>query len=89
MGFLDKLLSREPPSKDIAKRRLRLALVHDRQPLSPSPMQTIKEEIIEAISTHVEIDKDKTDIALAQSAGCPKLFADRPILGRGRGASSR
>lgn len=85
MGFLDKLLSREPPSMDIAKRRLRLALVHDRQPLSPSPMQTI----IEAISKHVEIDKDKTDIALAKSAGYPTLFADMPILGRERGASSR
>ena len=85
MGFLDKLLTREPPSKDIAKRGLRLVLVHDRQPLSPSPMQAIKE----AISKHVEIDKNKTDIALAQSAGCPKLFADIPILGRGRGATSR
>lgn len=85
MGFLDKLITREPPSKDIAKRGLRLVLVHDRQPLSPSPMQAI----MEAISKHVEIDKDKTDIALAKSPGYPTLFADIPILGRARGASSR
>ncbi len=86
MGFLDKLLVREPPSKDVAKRRLRLVLVHDRQPLSPGLLQTIKEEIVVAISKHVEVDKENAQLTLAEGVGHLKLIADIPILSRGRGA---
>jgi cell division topological specificity factor len=84
VGFLDKLFSREPPSKDIAKRRLRLVLVHDRQLLSPGLMRAIREEIIVAISKHVQVDADKTELTLAEGAGCHNLVANIPIIGRAR-----
>ena len=85
MGFLDRLLKRAPPSKQIAKERLQLVLVHDRQPLSPEILQRIKDEIITVISKHVEIDQENTEITLSRGRGYQKLIANIPIRNpRGR-----
>ena len=85
MDFLNKLLTREPRSKDIAKQRLQLVLVHDRQPLSPGLLQTIKEDIVTAISKHIDVDKDNAQLTLSQAAGRHRLIVDVPIHGRERG----
>lgn len=79
MGFLDRLFNREPASKEIAKERLQLVLVHDRQPLSPKLLQTIKDDIIVVISKHVDIDRENTKIKLTRGRGRQKLIADIPI----------
>jgi cell division topological specificity factor len=85
MGFLDRLLKRQPASKEIAKERLQLVLVHDRQPVSPELLRMIKDEIILVISKHVEIDRENTQITLSRGRGYQKLIADIPILNpRGR-----
>ena len=86
MGFVSKLLTREPRSKDIARQRLQLVLVRDRQSLSPGLMQTIRDEILLAISRHVEVDKENAKLTLSQSAGHHRLIADIPLRGRGRRA---
>ncbi len=86
MGFVNKLLGREPRSKDIAKQRLQLVVVRDRHFLSPGVMQTIKGEIIQAISKHIEVDEENTKLTLSRSAGHHRLIADIPIQGRGRRA---
>jgi cell division topological specificity factor len=86
MGFVSKLLTREPRSKDIARQRLQLVLVRDRQSLSPGLMQTIRDEIILAISKHLEVDEDNAKLTLSQSAGHHRLIADIPLQGRGRRA---
>ncbi len=79
MGFLDRLFKRERPSKEIAKERLQLVLVHDRQPLSPELLQVIKDEIIVVISKHVDIDQENTEVSLSRERGYQKLIADIPI----------
>ncbi|HUV73645.1 MAG TPA: cell division topological specificity factor MinE [Anaerolineae bacterium] len=86
MGFVSKLLTREPRSKDIARQRLQLVLVRDRQSLSPGLMQTIRDEIILAISKHLEVDEDNTKLTLSQSAGHHRLIVDIPLQGRARRA---
>lgn len=86
MGFVSKLLTREPRSRDIARQRLQLVLVRDRQSLSPGLMQTIRDEIILAISKHLEVDEDNAKLTLSQSAGHHRLIADIPLQGRGRRA---
>lgn len=86
MGFVSRLLTREPRSKDIARQRLQLVLVRDRQSLSPGLMQTIRDEIILAISKHLEVDEDNAKLTLSQSAGHHRLIADIPLQGRGRRA---
>ena len=50
MGFLDRLFGRqEPTSREIAKDRLQLVLVHDRVKLSPGMMDLMKDELITAL----------------------------------------
>ena len=53
-----KLLNRNrKTSKEIAKDRLKVVLIHDRANISPEIMQAIKNDIIEVISHYVDIDK--------------------------------
>jgi cell division topological specificity factor len=84
MGFVSRLLTRELRSKDIARQRLQLVLVRDRQCLSPGLMQTIRDDIIVAISKHLEVDKDNAQLTLSQSAGHQRLIVDVPLQSRGR-----
>lgn len=86
MGLVDKLLAREPRSKDIAKQRLQLVLVYDRQVISPGLMQTLKEDIILAISRHLDVDASNAELSLSRSAGCHRLTLDIPLVGRERRA---
>jgi cell division topological specificity factor len=86
MGILQRLVKREPPSRDVAKERLQLVLVHDRQPVPPDLLETIKDEIILAISRHVDIDRENAEVAVSRGKGYQKLVADIPILNRRRSA---
>ncbi len=85
MSFLHRLVNRQPPSKEIAKERLQLVLVHDRQPLPPDLLQTIKDELIVTISRHIDIDQENTEVIVSQGKGYQKLVANMPIRSpRGR-----
>jgi cell division topological specificity factor len=79
VGFLDRLLTKEPVSKDIAKKRLQLVILHDRQPLSPGLVQTMKSDIIVAISKYIEVDEDNAQITISQGAGHHRIIADIPL----------
>jgi cell division topological specificity factor len=84
VGFLDKLLTREPASKDIAKKRLQLVILQDRQPLSPGLVQTMKTDIIVAISKYIEVDEDNAQVTISRGAGHHRIIADVPLQGPGR-----
>ncbi|MBS3898012.1 MAG: cell division topological specificity factor MinE [Dethiobacter sp.] len=72
-------LAGKQDSKDIAKERLRLVLVHDRASVSPEFMEQIKEEIIKVISKYMEIDTANTVINLHKSEGTAVLEANLAI----------
>ncbi len=86
MSFLDKLFpKRQPTSKDIAKERLRVVLIHDRTDVSPELLQTLKLEIISVISKHVIIDEAAgIDVNVSHTRGQSRLVADIPLLGMRR-----
>jgi cell division topological specificity factor len=86
VGFLNRLLTRDPASKDIAKKRLQLVIVHDRQPLSPGLMRTMKNDIIVAISKYVEVDEENAQLTVSQVAGHHRIVADIPVQGPRRRA---
>ncbi len=76
--FFAKLLRGSDNSKDQAKERLRLVLVHDRASLSPGLLESLKEDLIEVLSKYMEIDEpglevdfDKNDDAVALVANIP------------------
>jgi cell division topological specificity factor len=91
MGFLDRLLGRrEPTSRDIAKERLQLVLVHDRIKLSPALLDKMKDEMITVISRYVEIDASSVEVNFSQSKRESRLVVDIPVVGpAGQSASRR
>ena len=71
-------------SRQVAKERLQLVLVHDRAQISPQLLETLKDEIIAVISQHVAIEREGVEITLAQNRRESRLQADIPIASRPR-----
>lgn len=85
MRFLDRLFGRhEPTSRQVAKDRLQLVLVHDRISISPAMLDTMKDEMIKVISKYVEIDPDGVEVTFSQSKRQSRLTADIPVVGPAR-----
>ncbi|MBC8060166.1 MAG: cell division topological specificity factor MinE [Clostridiaceae bacterium] len=80
---LFKLFSNRSASKEVAKDRLKLILIHDRSDLSPELLELIKGEIMKVISTYAEIDASEVDIRLTKTdeseGNAPALVASIPI----------
>ena len=80
MSVFARLFRRkEPTSREVAKERLQLVLIHDRVKLSPDVLQRMKDELVGAISKYVEIDRDGIEISLTQNK---RLVVDMPLLER-------
>jgi len=73
------------PSKDVAKDRLKLVLIHDRANVSPQFLEMIKSEIIKVITNYIEIDESELEIQLTRTQSedgqgiVPALIANIPI----------
>lgn len=73
-------------SKNIAKERLKLVLVHDRSDLSPKFLEMVKGDMIRVIEEYAEIDEGALDIKLtrmkreADGAPMSALVANIPII---------
>jgi cell division topological specificity factor len=82
---LSKLFGKSKSSKDVAKDRLKLVLIHDRANVSPQFLEMIKGEIIKVISNYMEIDVSELDIQLTRTKSddgdkmVPALVANIPI----------
>jgi len=83
MFDLFKFLSRDNLSKNVAKERLKLVLVHDRSNCSPEFLDMIKGDLIHAISEYIDIEEEGFDIKITQTTddetGRPALVANIPI----------
>jgi len=60
------LFKRKETSKDVAKERLKLVLVHDRTDISPKFLEMIKDDILETISKYADVETDGLDIKLTR-----------------------
>ncbi|QEK12301.1 cell division topological specificity factor MinE [Crassaminicella thermophila] len=81
-----KFFSKEDSSsKNVAKERLKLVLVHDRTNCSPHFLEMVKGDIIKVISDYMEIDEDGLDIKISKTKRStdntmvPALMANIPI----------
>jgi cell division topological specificity factor len=80
MRFLDRLFRRKSASsQDIAAQRLQLVLTHDRANISPGMLEVLKDEIIEVISKHLEIETDKVIVSFTEDNRETRLVADIPV----------
>jgi cell division topological specificity factor len=78
-NFLNRLFGRAPSSADEAKERLKLVLIHDRTDLSPGVLDSLRDEIIDVISRHVEIDPAAVRIEMSHEGREQRLIADIPL----------
>ncbi|MDP4093346.1 MAG: cell division topological specificity factor MinE [Bacillota bacterium] len=82
---LSKIFGKSKSSKDVAKERLQLVLIHDRANVSPQFLEMVKGEIIKVISNYMEIDESALDIQLTRTKNeegdrvVPALIANIPI----------
>lgn len=65
-----KVFSNEPKtSKNVAKERLKLVLVHDRVDCSPQLLDMIRRDILKVIANYAEIEEDGLEIKMSKSRG--------------------
>ena len=80
--LISKLFYRENmTSRDIAKERLRLVLVHDRSSSSPELLNALKEDLIRGIREYMEIDEAALVVDLANEEDAVALIANIPVKG--------
>ncbi len=80
-GLFRKILGKSESSKDIAKRRLKFALIYDKLEVSDDILSDLHRDIVEVISRYFEIDKEalKLDIRRADNLSSA-LIVNTPIL---------
>jgi len=80
-----KIFGRQKNSKEVAKERLKLVLIHDRANVSPQFLEMLKSEIIKVITNYMDVDESALDIQLTRTKSddgenyVPALFANIPI----------
>lgn len=79
LDFLWRLFRPSPASKDIAKERLRLVLVHDRANVSPELLKLLKNDLIQVISRYMEIDEKGLEVTLETTNDMVALVASIPV----------
>lgn len=80
LEFINRMLGKESASKNVAKERLRLVLVHDRASISPHMLNQLKEDLIKVISNYMEIDESALEVNLNQDDREVALIANIPVV---------
>ena len=83
MDLFKLFSSGKPSSKEVAKDRLKLILIHDRSSIDPELLEVMKSDILKVISKYVIIDDDEVEVRLTKTeevdASSPALIASIPI----------
>ena len=82
MSFFERLTGKK--SAINAKERLQLVLIHDRTDLTPAMLEALKDDLIAAISKHVEIDPASVRIEVERDGRSQRLTADIPLRAASR-----
>lgn len=78
-GWLEWLTGQKTKSAGQAKDRLKLVLINDRTDLTTEELETLKNELLEVISRHIEIDPAAVNITMSQEGREQRLLADIPL----------
>lgn len=86
LDLIQRLFGKESScSKDVAKERLRLVLVHDRVNVSPQLMETLKDDMFRAISNYMDINEKCMEVSLTHTDSSVTLVANIPVTSMKRG----
>ncbi|MCD5406890.1 MAG: cell division topological specificity factor MinE [Desulfotomaculum sp.] len=83
LDFLNRIFRKDAnsssSSKNVAKERLRLVLVHDRANVSPELINNLKTDLIAVISKYMEIDEAALEVNLDSNESQVALVANIPV----------
>jgi cell division topological specificity factor len=80
LSIINNLLGRtNEQSKNAAKDRLRLVLMHDRSDIPATMMEAIRAEMVQVLNKYVEIDQEALEVMLEKEAGSIGLVLNIPI----------
>jgi cell division topological specificity factor len=71
-------------SADAAKERLKLVLIHDRTDINPDVIEKLKDDLLRAISHHVDIEPESVKITMMHEGREQRLIADIQLKPRER-----
>lgn len=82
MKFNDllKKLINKPDSREVAKKRLKFALVYDKLEVSDDMLNNLQQELLEVISRYFEIDRESINLDIQRSDDYSALVFNTPIL---------
>ena len=88
LELISRFFGKDHSSKEIARERLRLVLVHDRAGISPEIVNALKIDLIEVIQKYMDIDVDSLVVDIEDDESTVALVANIPIRGLKRVANS-
>lgn len=80
-SFLQRLFGSEKNSKELAKDRLKLVLIHDRASLSPALMDNLRHDLVQVLSKYMEFDESALDVQMAEQETMTMLEVNIPVAG--------
>ena len=79
MEFLKKFFSRGG-SKNAAKERLQIVLIHDRADISPKMLDNLRRDMIGVITRYMDIDTSKIEMDFDRADRSVAFVANIPVL---------
>jgi cell division topological specificity factor len=80
-NLLQKMMGKgEPRSSDVARRRLKLALVCDSLEVSDEVLDNLRGDLLDVISTYFEIDRKEFTLDIDKTDDYSALVMNTPIL---------
>jgi cell division topological specificity factor len=82
MNFLQRLFGQSESSNTAqsAKSRLRTALAQDRAEVSTETLEALKNAIVDAVSKHLEVDRDHVQVSVSREGDANNLVANIPVV---------
>ena len=95
--LISKIFGFNPPPEDeplhasnqVARERLKLALTYDRASIGYNALEQLRDEIIEVIARHLDLDQEDITIQLDRTMEQDKLIASIPLRINARVQRSR
>ena len=78
-NFIHKVLNVRPPTKNDAKKRLQVLLIHDQVDITPAQMEEMRGEIVEVVSRYLDVDPETMELKLSKEEGTVSLVSTLPV----------
>jgi len=90
VSLFSRILGRDGgSSREVAKERLQVVLVHDRIHMTPCQMAAMRDELLAVVTRYFDVDSDGVEITFTQTKRKNHLVAEVPVVGMPRRSAER